>query len=39
MKTLLPPVFSSKFAGVSSIAEVPTANVAMAKIIFDSTIF
>jgi len=39
MKTLLPAVFSSKLAGESSIAEVPTTHVAIAKIIFDSTMF
>jgi hypothetical protein len=38
MKTLLPAVFSSKFAGVSSIADVLTANVAMANATFDATI-
>jgi len=38
MKILFPAVFSSKFAGVSSIADVPTAHAVMNKPSFDTII-
>ena len=38
MKTLLPEVFSSKFAGVSSTAEVLTAKAVMANATLTATI-